>query len=344
MGDSNDQGDKIMMNFNERYLIDAQGNQLGVFLDMADYDRILKALEELELFRASNREPPPVEEPKVQPTSLSDLLDSVAANQERMTLTYKRKVFIAAVPIDDEDLIKSLKKCINKLTTSPSEPVIVQNSLGELLEYEIADKKARLTVIYQEKVFLAAVHIKDFELVQKLDKCLENADVDEAMEEEGLFGFGGLQKSCVMGKVNFPRADNALIEPKSQSPTLCELLEGIAANKERTTLTYKKWVFIAVVPVEDVDVIEQLEECLYESAEDQPEPIPMENGLGDLLERQVTKKNERVTLIFRNQLFLAAVPVKDAEMVEQLDECIDNADVDDVLEEEGLFGGGLPQI
>lgn len=333
-----------MMNFNERYLIDAQGNQLGVFLDMADYDRILKALEELELFRASLREPPPIEEPKVQPTGLSDLLDSVAANQERMTLTYKRKVFIAAVPIDDDDLIKSLKKRINKWTTSPSEPVIVQNSLGELLEYEIADKKARLMVIYQEKVFLAAVHIKDFELVQQLDKCLENADVDEAMEEEGLFGFGGLQKSCVMGKLNFPRADNALVESQSQSPSLCELLEGIAANKERTTLTYKKWVFIAVVPIDNVEVIEQLEECLYESAEDKPEPIPMDNGLGDLLERQVTKKNERVTLIFRNQLFLAAVPVKDAEMVEQLDECIDNADVDDVLEEEGLFGGGLPQI
>jgi len=333
-----------MMNLNERYLIDAQGNQLGVFLDMADYDRILDALAELDSLRASHREAPSNEEPKPLPTSLSDLLDSVAANEERMTLTYKKKVFIAAVPIDDETLINSLQKCINRWAKEPSEPVSVQSGLGELLEDEVADQKARITLNYQEKVFLAAVHIKDFEVVQELDKCLENADVDEAMEEEGLFGFGGLQKSCVLGKLNFPRADNALIDAQTQSPTLCELLEGIADHKERTTLTFKKWIFIAVVPIDDTEVIEQLEECLYESAEDKPKPIPMENGLGDLLEREVAKKNERVTLIFRNQLFLAAVPIKDAEQVEQLDECIDSADVDDVLEEEGLFGGGFPQL
>jgi hypothetical protein len=36
-----------MINLNERYLVDAQGNRLGVFLDFADYQKILKLLETL---------------------------------------------------------------------------------------------------------------------------------------------------------------------------------------------------------------------------------------------------------------------------------------------------------
>jgi hypothetical protein len=36
-----------MINLNERYLVDAQGNRLGVFLDFADYQKIVKILETL---------------------------------------------------------------------------------------------------------------------------------------------------------------------------------------------------------------------------------------------------------------------------------------------------------
>ncbi|KHD08735.1 hypothetical protein PN36_20370 [Candidatus Thiomargarita nelsonii] len=45
-------------------------------------------------------------------------------------------------------------------------------------------------------------------------------------------------------------------------PTLSDLLDRVAASKERMTLTYQKKVFLTVVPIEDVDVIEKLEECI----------------------------------------------------------------------------------
>lgn len=36
----------------ERYVVDEQGNQVGVLLDIRDYRRILEELEELEAIRA----------------------------------------------------------------------------------------------------------------------------------------------------------------------------------------------------------------------------------------------------------------------------------------------------
>lgn len=38
--------------FKERYVIDENGNRVGVILDIADYHRLLKELEELESIRA----------------------------------------------------------------------------------------------------------------------------------------------------------------------------------------------------------------------------------------------------------------------------------------------------
>jgi hypothetical protein len=39
----------------ERYMIDDQGNRVGVVLDMADYQKLLDELEELESLRAYDR-------------------------------------------------------------------------------------------------------------------------------------------------------------------------------------------------------------------------------------------------------------------------------------------------
>jgi methyltransferase-like protein len=47
-----------------------------------------------------------------------------------------------------------------------------------------------------------------------------------------------------------------------QKASLRELLENVAAEKERMTLTYRKKVFLAVVPIEDIYLIEELEECI----------------------------------------------------------------------------------
>ncbi|MCK5522381.1 MAG: hypothetical protein KAI83_04530 [Thiomargarita sp.] len=44
--------------------------------------------------------------------------------------------------------------------------------------------------------------------------------------------------------------------------TLTQFLDQVASEKERMTLTYNKNVFLAVVPIEDVKVIEQLEDCI----------------------------------------------------------------------------------
>jgi len=47
-----------------------------------------------------------------------------------------------------------------------------------------------------------------------------------------------------------------------RQPTLPEILNRVATEKERMTLTYKKKVFLVAVPIEDVEVIEQLEDCI----------------------------------------------------------------------------------
>lgn len=39
----------------ERYIVDEKGHRLGVLLDIADYERLLEALEELEAIRAYDR-------------------------------------------------------------------------------------------------------------------------------------------------------------------------------------------------------------------------------------------------------------------------------------------------
>ena len=41
-----------MQTLNERYIVDADGNRVGVVLDLADYARLLEELEELEALRA----------------------------------------------------------------------------------------------------------------------------------------------------------------------------------------------------------------------------------------------------------------------------------------------------
>ncbi len=38
----------FMMRYKERYLVDENGNRIGVFLDIADYQKLLEKLEELE--------------------------------------------------------------------------------------------------------------------------------------------------------------------------------------------------------------------------------------------------------------------------------------------------------
>lgn len=41
-----------MSTFRERYVIDESGNRIGVILDIADYEKLLEEIEELESIRA----------------------------------------------------------------------------------------------------------------------------------------------------------------------------------------------------------------------------------------------------------------------------------------------------
>jgi hypothetical protein len=41
-----------MSKFNENFIIDEQGNRIGVILDIAEYRRLLEEIEELESIRA----------------------------------------------------------------------------------------------------------------------------------------------------------------------------------------------------------------------------------------------------------------------------------------------------
>ena len=41
-----------MLDLKQRYLVDEQGNRVGVFLEIADYSKLLSELEELESLRA----------------------------------------------------------------------------------------------------------------------------------------------------------------------------------------------------------------------------------------------------------------------------------------------------
>ncbi len=59
-------------------------------------------------------------------------------------------------------------------------------------------------------------------------------------------------------------------------------------------------------------------------------------ALKEVLELAKVEK-KRLTLVYENTLFLTVVPVDDVEMVEKLENCIDNANANDALKEEGFI-------
>ena len=107
-----------------------------------------------------------------------------ADNKERMTLTYQKKIFLAVVPIEDIEVVEQLKSHINDYTGSTLETISVNEPLGNFLE-KLISTKARLSLTYQDKVFLAVVPIEDTYLIEELEDCIDNADADDALKEEG---------------------------------------------------------------------------------------------------------------------------------------------------------------
>jgi len=87
--------------------IDTQ--ERGIFLDIAVYEKILDTLEMLKSIKVDAHHNKETE----LPLYLEDLLDQAMLEKERMTLIYQNKLFMAVVPIEEEDLIEQLENCID---------------------------------------------------------------------------------------------------------------------------------------------------------------------------------------------------------------------------------------
>ncbi len=59
-----------------------------------------------------------------------------------------------------------------------------QQSLKTVLERAKQDKQC-LTLIYENTLFLTVVPIDDVEVIEKLEDCIDNANADKALKEEG---------------------------------------------------------------------------------------------------------------------------------------------------------------
>ncbi len=60
-----------------------------------------------------------------------------------------------------------------------------QESLKTILERAKLDKQ-RLTLIYENSLFLTVVPMDDVEVIEKLEDCIDNSNADKALKEEGL--------------------------------------------------------------------------------------------------------------------------------------------------------------
>jgi hypothetical protein len=60
----------------------------------------------------------------------------------------------------------------------------VQPSLGDLVD-RAAAKKQRLSLTYQNQVFVAIVPIEDEALFEEIEDCIDNANADDALKEGG---------------------------------------------------------------------------------------------------------------------------------------------------------------
>jgi len=62
-----------MIKLRERYMIDRKGDRLGVYLDMADYKRLLRELEELDEIRAYDEAKASGEKPVLFSKAIQDI-------------------------------------------------------------------------------------------------------------------------------------------------------------------------------------------------------------------------------------------------------------------------------
>jgi hypothetical protein len=187
-----------MITLQERYLVDAQGQRLGVFLDMTDYQKVLEALAKLE----SLDEPADVSEPR---HSVKELLNLALADRHPTTFTVEQQLFVAVVLRDQVELIEQMQRALRDFGVDlplPEDPVrcyddlevaalntvtkevSTQPTLLDLLDQVVYQKKPKW-VNYQNQLLLVVGPLKEEALLEALEDCIDNANADEALKEEG---------------------------------------------------------------------------------------------------------------------------------------------------------------
>ena len=73
---------------------------------------------------------------------------------------------------------------MDKTQLETSKPRIEARPLKEVLEQAIIEK-ARLTLAYENKLFLTVVPIDDVEVINQLEDCIDNANANDAIKEGG---------------------------------------------------------------------------------------------------------------------------------------------------------------
>ncbi|OQY55241.1 MAG: hypothetical protein DRR08_30265 [Candidatus Parabeggiatoa sp. nov. 2] len=68
-----------------------------------------------------------------------------------------------------------------------------QPSLEELLEQSAAEKE-RMTFSFQDKALIALVPIEDTELIAKISGCIDRANINDALKEQGAIALNDLTK------------------------------------------------------------------------------------------------------------------------------------------------------
>ncbi|MEN8219943.1 MAG: hypothetical protein ABFS56_27060 [Pseudomonadota bacterium] len=84
-------------------------------------------------------------------------------------------------------------KSLDAYKTIQAEKIDAQATLTELLD-QVASEKERMTLTYKKNGFLAVVPIEDVDMIEQLEDCIDNADADDALKEEGSIPWGQVKK------------------------------------------------------------------------------------------------------------------------------------------------------
>ncbi len=155
------------------------------------------------------------------------------------------------------------------------------------------------------------------------------------------------------------RKEESILEPSVESRTPLETwLTETIQNQLRRTATYQDKIFVAVVPLRESELIENIRQTLSRAptlettstnaqttSEDDAKVSHLDilpnrsqallilRGLLDL----ATVNQMCLTLTYLKQLFLVVVPLGKVALLEEIEDWVDGANAEDALREEGFI-------